>query len=217
MSELRCTDTEFGEAYWSTMDHGDGYRDSVMHQDLAHEIWELLVPDRTANVDRSGEHQHLDMGCAFGYMVRHMRRRGVESYGVDISDYALEHAPEDVKPFLQRYDLRSGNPTFYGWSKFTIVTCFETMEHIDEGRVPTALRSIHQSLVPGGVAVLTICVDTQPGWETDPTHVTVRSRGWWSERLAEAEFVPLPQLEQELRRWWLFSAHGGVFVCQRLN
>lgn len=31
----------------------------------------------------------LDMGCAFGYLVSALRSKGVQAYGIDISEYAL--------------------------------------------------------------------------------------------------------------------------------
>lgn len=211
---LRTSDLEYGEDYWQTLDGGVGYHDSLMWADLAHAVWEVLVADKVANIDRSQEHRCLDIGCAFGFFVRHMHRRGVETFGVDYSEYALERAPDDVKPKLQWFDLTSGNLTFYG-KGFSIVTCFETLEHIAEESIPTALECIRLSLRHGGHAVLTICTDKQPGWDTDPTHVTIRPRGWWEAELRKAGLVPLRHLVDELRRFWLFSAHDGVFVVKR--
>ena len=34
----------------------------------------------------------LDAGCACGYLVAALRDRGVGAYGVDISEYAINHA-----------------------------------------------------------------------------------------------------------------------------
>lgn len=208
---MRTTDTTYGEGYWQTLDNGAGYQDSLMWVDLAHAVWETLVPDRAENVDRSGEHRCLDIGCAFGFFIRHMRRRGVETFGVDYSQYALDHAPEDVKGKVQWHDLTVPGLTFYGGG-FTIVVCFETLEHIPEEHVDIALACIRGSLSAGGKAVLTICTDKQPGWDSDPTHVTIRSRDWWSQRLGKAGFQEHPDLVAALRRFWLFSAHDGVFV-----
>jgi SAM-dependent methyltransferase len=210
---LRTDDVTYGQQYWDTLDGGAGYQDSLMWADLAHIVWELLVPDRVAGVDRSGEHRCLDVGCAFGFFVRHMNRRGVETFGVDYSRYALDHAPDDMRGKLQWHDLTREGLTFYG-SKFTIVTCFETLEHIPERGLSTALGCIQQSLAPGGRAVLTICTENQPGWDTDPTHVTIKPRSWWSHQLRRAGFHECPAQIAELRQWWLFSRHDGVFVVR---
>lgn len=57
----------------------------------------------------------LDAGCAWGFLVESLRKRGVEAYGVDISEYAIQHVSPDqqaycqvgsvLEPFPQRYDL----------------------------------------------------------------------------------------------------------------
>lgn len=211
---MRTADTGYGAHYWDTLDGGAGYHDSLMWADLAHAVWEVLVPDRAANVDRSGEHRCLDIGCAFGFFVRHMNRRGVETFGVDYSRYALEHAPDDVSGKLQWHDLTVPGLTFYGGG-FSVVTCFETLEHIPEDGLGSALACIGGSLRPGGHGVLTICTQDQPGWDTDPTHITIRPRSWWDQRLRSAHLSPDEKLTAELRRFWLFSHHDGVFVVRR--
>lgn len=45
----------------------------------------------------------LDVGCGKGYLLYEFTRAvpGVEVAGIDISAYAIEHAKEEVKPFLR--------------------------------------------------------------------------------------------------------------------
>ncbi len=212
MSNLRTTDVSYGPDYWNSLDGSRGYADSVMWQDIAHDLWEVFVVDWEEGEDRSGDHCVLDVGCAYGFLIRHLRSRGVETFGVDFSDYALEHAPDDVKPYLRNLDLRTGNDTFFGPDHFSIVTCLETMEHLSEEHVPNALGTMERAARPGGWVVLTICTEDQPGWDTDPTHVTIKSREWWLEQFAVTGLVHTPEKEDALRRFWLFSAHRGVFV-----
>jgi 2-polyprenyl-3-methyl-5-hydroxy-6-metoxy-1,4-benzoquinol methylase len=38
----------------------------------------------------------LDAGCAWGYLVAALRDKGVEAYGIDISEYAIGKVREDV-------------------------------------------------------------------------------------------------------------------------
>ena len=48
-------------------------------------------------------HKILDVGCGKGYLLYEFTRflPGVEVAGVDISEYGIQHAKEEVKPFLQ--------------------------------------------------------------------------------------------------------------------
>lgn len=58
----------------------------------------------------------LDVGCAKGYLVKALREAGLEGYGVDVSEYAVNSADPSVRPYLrvmgvqelganERYDL----------------------------------------------------------------------------------------------------------------
>ena len=212
---MRTRDTSYGKDYWDTLDGGAGYQDSVMWQDIAHILAETFTVDREAGVDRAGEHIHVDVGCAYGFLIRHMRRRGFESWGLDFSEYALEQAPEDIKPFLRQFDLTEPQPSFFGTEKFTLLTCIETLEHIPEQHARRAVGHLFALLRPGGTAALTVCVEGQHGWDTDPTHVTIKPRQFWIDLLIDAGFLLDFKAQDDLRRWWLFSNHRGVYVARR--
>lgn len=211
----RTEDTEYGKEYWDTLDGGLGYADSRMWMDIAHILSEVFFVDKEANVDRAGEHRVLDVGCAYGYLVRHINARGTECFGVDFSRYALEHAPEDVKDRLHWFDLSFVDGTYFGPEAFTLVTCFETLEHIPSPSTNRALRHLWTSLKPGGILVATICVEGQPDPHSDPTHVNITTRAWWEDRLRKTGFWLQDLQVAELRRFWLFSAHQGVFVAKK--
>ena len=42
----------------------------------------------------------LDIGCAYGLLVESLRDRGCEAFGIDVSDYALSRAREDIVQYL---------------------------------------------------------------------------------------------------------------------
>ena len=51
----------------------------------------------------------LDAGCAMGMVVEALRDRGVEAYGVDVSDYAIANARQDVR-MLQEHGSFADDP-----------------------------------------------------------------------------------------------------------
>jgi SAM-dependent methyltransferase len=79
----------------------------------------------------------LDVGCAKGYLVYVLRLRGVEAYGLDWSQYALDHAYPDARPYLQRADAT--RLPFAG-RRFALVTSFDVLEHMDDRAVKRAFR-----------------------------------------------------------------------------
>jgi SAM-dependent methyltransferase len=91
----------------------------------------------------------LDVGCAKGYLVYVLRLRGVEAYGLDWSQYALDHSYPDARPFLQRADAT--RLPFTG-RRFALATSFDVLEHLDHRNVRRAFlecarvsdRQLHQ-------------------------------------------------------------------------
>ena len=49
----------------------------------------------------------LDIGCAYGELVKGLNDMGVESYGVDGSDYAINNSDPSVKSKLFKVNLNS--------------------------------------------------------------------------------------------------------------
>jgi cyclopropane fatty-acyl-phospholipid synthase-like methyltransferase len=201
---MRTTDTDYGESYWESLDGGAGYRDSPIWEDLAHILTELQPAKRM-----------LDVGCAAGYLVHHMRRRGVETFGLDFSTYALGLAPEIIKPFVGFTDLTRPHSMASMGIPFELVTCFETMEHIPEEHVQNAFGNLKIAMRPDAILVLSICLDTVPNWETDPTHITMKSRQWWKQQLDRADFQLHEMSALAFRQFRMFHNHDGIFVVSR--
>ncbi|MBR2569356.1 MAG: aminopeptidase, partial [Paenibacillus sp.] len=64
-----------------------------------------------------------------------LRDRGVEAYGIDISDYALSHVREDIQPFCVRSSLTDPLPAALP-QHYDLVITIEVLEHLidsDEG------------------------------------------------------------------------------------
>ncbi len=89
----------------------------------------------------------LDVGCAKGFMVKAFREQGIEAWGVDVSEYALATAPEDVREHLYRVDLNKDGLPFPD-EYFDCVTFLGTIECLDGyDKVLTEIRRVMQ---PGG-------------------------------------------------------------------
>lgn len=213
---MRTDDVNYGPEYWDSLDGGTGYQDSVMHEDLAHIVKEVFGYKKGKDI--SGDVNILEFGCAAGYLVKHLRRRGHDAWGLDISEYAMSLAPPEAKEYLRYYDMTwPGINTQFGDNYFKLAICFETMEHIPEESVHNALERIHDTITPDGHAVFTICTEEQPNPYDDPTHVTIKPRGWWEKQFFMVGMFRNERLENMLRSFYLFSQHQGVFVCQKAN
>jgi SAM-dependent methyltransferase len=90
----------------------------------------------------------LDFGCGTGALVRALRGRGVDAHGIELRRAEIEAALEsDVRPFVQLYDGRL--PTGYGTGAFSVVTCCEVLEHIEdyEGVLDEIFRVASETVV----------------------------------------------------------------------
>lgn len=74
----------------------------------------------------------LDVGAAKGYWVKGFRHYGIEAYGVDISDYALNNCDSEVAEYL--FDKVPKQ-------KFDYIVSRNTFEHIKEQELKKMLQS----------------------------------------------------------------------------
>lgn len=71
----------------------------------------------------------LDVGCAYGELVKALRDLGVEAYGIDGSDYAISKADQSIKNMLFKVNLNSDLFPFDD-KKFDLIGSFYSVEHI---------------------------------------------------------------------------------------
>lgn len=207
---FRTEDVSYGKDYWDTLDGGAGYQDSVMWEDIAHCIKEVFGYD-SDNKDIVSGQKFIDIGCAYGFLVKHLRRRGYDAWGADYSKYALSHGIPD---YLRHIDITIlEDSPFWGWNYFDGFSCLEMMEHIQEDMVDDSIEKISKMVSSGSSGVFSICTEDQPGWDTDPTHVCMKSYDWWAERLS-ARFILREDLRDVFKRFHLFKDHKGIFVVE---
>ena len=84
----------------------------------------------------------LDVGCAFGFVVEAERELGLDAQGVDVSQYALDHAALGARGHVRYGNLLHRLPFRAG--SFDCVTAFETFEHLPPESVPAALAEVRR-------------------------------------------------------------------------
>lgn len=129
------TEGYFGEAGGPVvaLDIGTAeYTRTATHADEgAYLVWRFLPVQRT-----------LDIGCAFGFFVEAERELGLDARGVDVSQYALDHAAVGARGHVRYGNLLHRLP--YGRGAFEGVSLFETLEHLPPEEVPRALREVRR-------------------------------------------------------------------------
>ncbi|MEK9776238.1 MAG: class I SAM-dependent methyltransferase, partial [Quisquiliibacterium sp.] len=85
----------------------------------------------------------LDVGCAKGFMMHDFAELipGVTVKGVDISQYAIENAMEDMRPHVQVADALA---LPFPDSSFDVVISINTIHNLDRDGCAQALREIER-------------------------------------------------------------------------
>lgn len=122
----------------------------------------------------------LDMGCAFGYLVYSLRKRGVQAYGIDISDYALSQADESIRPYLKSMSALDELPPDFP-KKYDLLVSIEMIEHLYED---DGLKVI-EKMVSYSDRILLSSTDND---FNEPTHVNVQPKEYWCEKFAKHSY-----------------------------
>ena len=71
--------------------------------------WRPLAEKLIAHYGLQPGHRVLDVGCAKGFLLHELKAAlpGLEIAGLDVSSYAIEHAMNDVQPFVRVGDART--------------------------------------------------------------------------------------------------------------
>ena len=140
----------------------------------------------------------LEIACAKGWFVHAARRAGLECWGIDISEYAVAHAPESMRPYLM-----TGNAVDlpYDDGQFTVVCSWEFLEHVYEDEIDRVLDEMQRVGTPGHLQVHRIGIDMeQPGdyahQQQDVTHVLEMPRAWWHDKFTARGWTRVPDVEE---------------------
>jgi SAM-dependent methyltransferase len=118
----------------------------------------------------------LDAGCAFGLLVDKMRTRGVDAFGIDISEYAISQVRDDVKHFC-----RQGSIAEPFGRRFDLITCIEVLEHMPAREAEDAVANFCAHTDD-------MLFSSSPLDYTEATHINVHPVEHWARLFAAHGF-----------------------------
>jgi predicted TPR repeat methyltransferase len=134
----------------------------------------------------------LDYGCANGFLVKALRNLGVQSFGCDISKFAIENCDLEIKPYLTLIKEDTKFPflpdNFH--QKFDYIIAKDVFEHIPKTGLKRLLTSMLKMtdrlyvLVPLGDEGVYRIAD----YELDQSHVIAEDEHWWEALFYECGF-----------------------------
>ena len=121
-------------------------------------------------------HTVLDAGCAMGFLVENLRQRGVDAWGIDISEYAIQNVHPNIAPFC-----RAGSITDPFQQKYDLITCIEVLEHVPSSEVERAIINLCRHTDD-------ILLSSTPFDYREVTHLNVQPPEHWAELFARQGF-----------------------------
>lgn len=120
----------------------------------------------------------LDVGCAKGFLVEALRDLGINAYGFDISETAIEEVREDIKPYCTVGSV--DDPEMYQ-GQYDLILCIEILEHVPERMAETAIKLMCEH-------ANTVLFSSSPDDFDEPTHINVRPAEYWDDLFAKYGF-----------------------------
>ena len=118
----------------------------------------------------------LDAGCGFGFLVEALRERGVESFGLDVSPFAIGEVHHSVRPYCRAASIADGLEGTYD-----LIVTIEVFEHIPAADAERAIAHVcaHAS---------DVLFSSTPFDRKELTHVNVQPAEYWAEQFARHGF-----------------------------
>lgn len=106
-------------------------------------FWQPVIPTLQEHFALTKNSSLLDVGCAKGFMLHDLVEAipGITVKGVDVSEYAIAHAMEDMKPHIQVADARE---LPFDDKSFDVVIGINTIHNLDRDDCGMALQEIER-------------------------------------------------------------------------
>lgn len=106
-------------------------------------FWQPVIPTFQQHWNLTSSSSLLDVGCAKGFMLHDLREiiPGITVTGVDISEYAIAHVLEDVKPFVHVANTTS---LPFEDKAFDVTISINTIHNLEQTACGKALQEIER-------------------------------------------------------------------------
>jgi SAM-dependent methyltransferase len=130
---------QYGKDYWDG-DRRYGYGGYTYIPGRWRPVAEKLI--KTYNLNSTSK--ILDIGCGKGYLLYEMKLLipGLDVTGIDKSDYGLEHAKEEIRPFICKRKAEERLP--YKDNEFDLVVSLGVFHNLRVPELKTALLEMNR-------------------------------------------------------------------------
>jgi 2-polyprenyl-3-methyl-5-hydroxy-6-metoxy-1,4-benzoquinol methylase len=137
----------------------------------------------------------LDIGCGTGNFLSICDDLNMETYGVDVSEYAMEEAKSNTKAKLYRIDI-SRNKLPFPSNYFDVIISFDVVEHLNNDSI--FFKDSYRTLKKRGFLYF-ITPNGRQLSDYDSTHINLRKIKTWETLCENMKFNIL---ESYLYKWF---------------
>ena len=174
----------------------EGYQDYPLNEIRTQKIIDMTHPKSV-----------LDVGCAYGYIVKRLLGKGVHAIGMDISHWAEK---QNVIPnHFVRHDIRE-IPYPFKDKEFDTLYCEGVLEHIGDKYIEKIMAEFDR-ISHERILALTFDwhVKVSPYNSNNakaPGHINLHNQNWWFEKMPKQTWLFLPPTGIQDSNLWLYKA-----------
>lgn len=173
----------------------------------------------------------LDLGCAYGRIVASMLKVGVDAYGIDLSDYAINAGHKAYAPLVGKTKQGSCHDlSKHENESFNVIHSNQVFEHVPADCCDQLAAETYRVANPGAVLwaglVFDVASEYQPqGYNSedpDKTHINLRPKVWWDEKFLAAGWVLNEEddnrfraIRDEVDSYSFFEDYGWHSICYK--
>lgn len=147
----------------------------------------------------------LDAGCAMGFLVEALRARGVEAFGIDVSEYAIQNVHPSVQPYCTVESVTEPLDRIYD-----VIACIEVVEHLPPHQADVAIENFCRH----SKAVL---FSSTPIDYKEVTHLNVQPPEHWAQLFAHHGFLRDLDMDASfVTPWAAYFRHGDSDPLHRV-
>jgi SAM-dependent methyltransferase len=172
----------------------------------------------------------LDLGCAYGQLVATARLFGADSFGIDLSDYAIDQGKKSaswLRETIHQGSVHDLKP--FPNCNFDFLYSNQVFEHVPGDLCYELATETYRVAKPGAVLWVGLVLDKKNEFpfgydpeDPDKSHINIRTFKWWDKRFLSAGWEIEESLDEKFRRvrvepddYSFFDSYGWHSICYR--
>lgn len=188
--------TEYEETYFTKIGY-EGYFDYPLNTTRVNKIIAITHPKSV-----------LDMGCAYGYIVKRLLEKGIHAVGMDVSHWCEKQAQYIIPDHFIRHDIRD-TPWPFKDKEFDVAYCEGVLEHIEDEFIEAVMKEFERV---SNKRLLALTFDwhikVRPHLSEDglaPGHINLHDQKWWFGKIPDYTWLFIPPTGIQDGNMWMYK------------